>query len=198
VGIKLENISKSFGEKIVIRDFSIELPDSGVIAMMGPSGCGKTTLFRILAGLDKPDSGRIISSNHKRLSAVFQEDRMLGGVTALGNLIAVIGRDRLDIAKSWLEYMGLADSAHLLPREMSGGMRRRLAIARAMAYGGDLLLLDEPFAGLDADTRENIYPYIFSKNKSCLTIMITHDLDEARKLADQVVIMDGIPLSIRG
>jgi NitT/TauT family transport system ATP-binding protein len=197
MSVRFDNISKSFGEKIVIRDFSLELPDSGVVAIMGPSGYGKTTLMRLISGLEKPDSGQIIS-DYERLSIVFQEDRLLGGVSALGNILAVLDRKDERHAIQWLKHMGLEDSAHLLPHELSGGMRRRLAIARAMAYGGDLILLDEPFAGLDDATRERIHPFVFDNTEkaSRLMLLITHDKVEAERVADRVIEMTGTPLRV--
>jgi len=195
MSIKFEKVSKSFGSKVVLSDFTLELPDNGIVAFMGPSGYGKTTLLRLLAGLIEPDSGQIITQ-YERLSYVFQEDRLLDGVTALGNVLAVLDSKNGALAVEWLKRMGLDDSANLLPRELSGGMRRRLAIARAMAFGGDFMLLDEPFAGLDDVTRERIYPHIFEVDKSRLTILVTHDRHEAEQIADRLIIMRGSPLTI--
>ena len=180
----------------MLRDFSLELPDSGVVAFMGPSGCGKTTVLRILAGLERPDSG-VVSGSYSRLSVVFQEDRLLGGVSAFGNVTAVLDRKNKQDALDWLERMGLENDKSLLPDEMSGGMRRRLAIARAMAYGGDLVLLDEPFSGLDEATIERICPYIFDDRfENRLTILVTHDRSRAERLANRLVVVDGPPLII--
>jgi len=198
LSIILENVTKSFGGKAVFRDFSLDISGSGTVALIGPSGCGKTTLIRMLAGLEEPDSGRI-SAQYSRLSVVFQEDRLLGGVSAFGNVQAVLGRKNKQLALDWLEKMGLRNDSHLLPAEMSGGMRRRLAIARAMAYGGDFILLDEPFAGLDDATRERIYPYIFNgENTAGLIILVTHDRQEAEHLAKRVIVMEGPPLNTAG
>ena len=194
--MKFERLSKSFDNKVVLDNFCLELPKSGTVVLMGPSGCGKTTWMRILAGLETPDSGRI-THEKQRLSMVFQEDRLLGGVTALENILAVLDRRDTALAMAWLTHMGIADACHLLPVALSGGMRRRLAIARAMAYGSDLMLLDEPFAGLDDITREQIYPYLFDHKKSDrLTILITHDRGEAERFADRLIIMDGPPLTV--
>jgi len=197
MNIKFERVSKAFGDKIVLHDFTLHLPARGIVALMGPSGHGKTTLLRLLAGLEKPDSGEIVAE-YKRLSLVFQEDRLLGGVTAKGNILAVLNRDQDNLAQAWLDRMGLGGEGHLLPEEMSGGMRRRLAIARAMAYGGDLMLLDEPFAGLDEATRARIYPHIFHGNPERLTILVTHDKQEAERLADRLIVLEGMPLRIVG
>ena len=189
MSIEFEHVYKSFGDKTVIEDFSLKLPDSGTVAFTGASGCGKTTLLRLLAGLETPDSGTI-SAQFRRLAMVFQEDRLLGGVSALGNVSAVLGRGKKQLAHEWLERMGLGDDFHLLPGEMSGGMRRRLAIARAMAYGGDLILLDEPFAGLDDATREQIYPHVFnSSDAHRLTILVTHDRQEAERFAESIIVL---------
>ena len=194
--IKLDSVSKSFGEKVVLRDFSLELPESGAVALMGPSGCGKTTLIRLLAGLEKPDGGTV-AVQYNRLSIVFQEDRLLGGVSALGNVYAVLGRGKKQLALDWLERMGLKNDSRLLPGNMSGGMRRRLAIARAMAYGGDLLLLDEPFAGLDEATRKRIYPHIFCDgNAPRLSVLVTHDRQEAECYAQRLIVFEGPPLTV--
>jgi len=196
MGIRFENVSKKFGENIVLHDFSLVLPDSGIVAFLGPSGRGKTTLLRLLAELDSPSGGRVIS-DFSRLTYVFQEDRLLGGVTALGNILAVLDKKDDAFAMLWLTRMGLSDSAHLLPGELSGGMRRRLAIARAMAYGGDLVLLDEPFAGLDELTRLSIYPFLFDKNDHTkLTILVTHDRNEALRVADRLIVLQGPVLHI--
>ncbi|MCL2843610.1 MAG: ATP-binding cassette domain-containing protein [Oscillospiraceae bacterium] len=194
--MKFEHLSKSFDGKIVLDDFCLTLPTSGIVVLMGPSGCGKTTLMRLLAGLETLDSGRIVCEK-QRLSMVFQEDRLLGGVTALGNILAVLGRHDEALAMAWLTRMGIEDACHLLPIELSGGMRRRLSIARAMAYEGDLMLLDEPFAGLDDTTREQIYPHLFDeKYTDRLTILITHDRGEAERFANRLIVLNGPPLTV--
>jgi len=195
MNIRFEQVAKAFGDKIVLHDFTLTLPQRGIVALMGPSGHGKTTLLRLLAGLEKPDRGNV-TAEYERLSVVFQEDRLLGGVTAKGNILAVLNRDQDAIAQTWLDRMGLGKEGRLLPNEMSGGMRRRLAIARAMAYGGDLMLLDEPFAGLDEATRARIYPHIFHENPERLTILVTHDRQEAERLADRLIVLEGMPLQI--
>ena len=196
MGIKFENVSKSFGDNVVLHDFSLTLPDSGVVSFMGPSGYGKTTLLRLLSGLEVPDSGQIIA-DYNRLTMVFQEDRLLSGVTALGNILAVLDEKNEKLAMQWLDDMGLGDSADLLPSELSGGMRRRLSIARAMAFGGDFVLLDEPFAGLDDVTRERIYPFLFDgDNRSRLTILVTHDRAEAEAVSDRLIVMNGPILTV--
>ncbi|MDR3344057.1 MAG: ATP-binding cassette domain-containing protein [Oscillospiraceae bacterium] len=146
--IELRGIKKSFGEQQVLRGVSAVLPEKGPVALRGGSGSGKTTLLRILAGLESADSGEILGLDGKRVSYVFQEDRLLPRATALEN--AGIACEK-STARQWLERFGLGDSLNKKPDTMSGGMRRRVALARAFAFGGDVLLLDEPFNGLDAD-----------------------------------------------
>jgi NitT/TauT family transport system ATP-binding protein len=196
--MKCDNICKSFNGKVILDNFCLKLPDTGVVALMSSSGSGKTTLTRIIVGLEKADRGSIICDK-KKFSMVFQEDRLIPGVTALENVMSVLsnGDEEKEVAMYWLDKMGIKASSHLLPKELSGGMRRRLAIARAMAYGGDLIVLDEPFAGLDEHTKKAIYPHIFDKSeKNRLTILITHDRQEAELLANRLIVMKGAPLTI--
>jgi len=196
--MKCSNLSKSFGNKVVLDNFSLELPERGVVAFMSPSGSGKTTLTRIISGLEVPDGGSF-TCDKKKISAVFQENRLLPGVTALGNVMAVLkkGTAQKEFALSWLDKMGIKNSSHLFPRQLSGGMQRRLAIARAMAYGGDLVILDEPFAGLDDATRRSIYPHIFDDDRdNRLIILVTHDRKEAEHLSDRLVVLGGPPLQV--
>ncbi|MCL2201534.1 MAG: ATP-binding cassette domain-containing protein [Oscillospiraceae bacterium] len=194
----ISNLNKAFGNVVVLENFCLELPDSGVVAFMSPSGSGKTTLIRILAGIEKADGGEA-NVCKKKLSMVFQENRLLPGVTAAGNVMSVLkkGTTREEMAISWLDKMGIKTASHLFPRQLSGGMQRRLSIARAMAYGGDLMILDEPFTGLDTATRKRIYPHIFDETRSKrLTILVTHDRAEAESIADRLIVMGGPPLCV--
>jgi NitT/TauT family transport system ATP-binding protein len=155
-------------------------------------------LIRILAGIEKADGGEA-NVDKKKLSMVFQENRLLPGVTAVGNVMSVLGKGdgQEETAMSWLDKMGIRNAGHLFPRQLSGGMQRRLSIARAMAYGGDLLILDEPFTGLDAATRKRIYPHIFDETRSeRLTILVTHDRRESEAIADRLIVMGGPPLYV--
>ena len=140
--MRAENITKRFGEKLVLDNISC-IFDDGIFCVTGPSGCGKTTLLRIIAGLEIPDSG--VVSETGKISVMFQEDRLFPWMTAVGNASA--GSDSASAEKA-LRAMGLEQSFRDFPETMSGGMRRRVALARAVAAGGDLLLLDEPFNGL--------------------------------------------------
>jgi len=199
-----DKASKRYGDKVVLEDFSFLLPGNGTIVLMGPSGCGKTTLLRLLAGLEQPDSGQVALAQGKRLSMVFQEDRLLEVLTARENILAVLPPESASIADRCLEQCGLTEEANLYPGEMSGGMKRRLAIARAVAFGGDLLLLDEPFKGLDMDTRRRIIAFVFGtplweagSDRPRATLLVTHDAEEALDVARRILVLDGPPLTIR-
>ena len=172
--ITLNSISKTFGENTVLRNFSAVLPLSGVTIIRGPSGTGKTTLFRLLLGLEQPDTGEITGMQGRKPAVVFQEDRLLPWATALENVALV---SNPVIAESTLNQFGLGDSLHLLPRELSGGMQRRVAIARALAYHGDILFLDEPFTGLDEENKRIAATAILEQHIP--VFVITHEEDEA-------------------
>ena len=183
--IELKNITFSYGEKAVLTDFSLDIPDSGVIALFGPSGCGKTTVLRLLLGLEQPQSGEI-TGDRRLAAAVFQEDRLLPWETALQNVALPLGDTNL--AAKMLQAVGLSDDiAHKLPSELSGGMRRRVAIARALAAKSRWLLLDEPFSGVDAANREQIAALIREYAKTKPVILVTHLPEEIDLLGAEVV-----------
>lgn len=177
MSIKIKNITKSYGGKTVLDNLSFEIPDSGIFGIFGPSGCGKTTLLRILCGLEEADSGEIHDAGS--FSVVFQEDRLMPSMTALENVSAVSDEK---IAKEWLEKVGLGESFGKYPRELSGGMSRRVAIARAFAFDADALILDEPFKGLEAELKESIAELICEYAQKRPVILVTHD-EQLKKLA---------------
>ena len=172
--IQLNNITKSFGGHTVFNNFTAEIPLYGVTVIRGASGAGKTTLFRLLLGLEQPDAGEILGMQVKKPAVVFQEDRLLPWATALKN--AALGSDTAR-AETALGRLGLSESICQLPRELSGGMKRRVAVARALAYGGDILFLDEPFTGLD-DENKRIAANAMLEAKIPI-LVITHDDAEA-------------------
>ena len=177
----IENLVKSYGDKQVLNGLSLILPEQGIFALLGPSGRGKTTLLRLLAGLETPDGGKIQGLENKKISMVFQSDRLLPGLTALENVAAVSSPAG---AKLWLGRMELAGAENKKPAELSGGMKRRVALARALAFGGDILLLDEPLKGLDSELKTRIFPYIKTFAENALVVWVTHDAAEAA-LADE-------------
>jgi ABC-type nitrate/sulfonate/bicarbonate transport system ATPase subunit len=192
--IQANNLSKAYANHPVLIDFSIALPTRGIICLSGPSGCGKTTFLRILAGLEIPDKGSVQGLEDLRLSMVFQEDRLLPWLTVAGNIAAV--QPEPTVVRYYLSCMELNEKANQYPMSLSGGMRRRLALARALAYGGDIFLLDEPLKGLDNQLKERIYPHLLDLKKNSLVIMASHDSSEITALADQVYQLKGPPLKI--
>ena len=181
--IQIEGLSLAYGDKRVLEDFSLSLPDRGVTALSGPSGCGKTTLLRVLAGLQRPDAGCLTGLDPARTVLLFQENRLLPWFSALKNVAFVINGDE-EKARRALSWLELSDAADKLPDELSGGMQRRVAVARALAYGGDVLLLDEPNAGLDESLAERMMSRILEQWSGRLVMLITHDSSLVEKFAD--------------
>lgn len=186
--LKINDLSFSYGDKKILNELSLSLPSKGVYAITGPSGCGKTTLFMLIASLIKPDSGSI-ESDHKRLSFVFQEARLLPWLTAAENVNFALGgkKSTLQNAIEELCKVGLSDDTKKYPHELSGGMQRRVSLARAFAYDGDIILLDEPTAGLDEKIKAVVLDMIKEKGEKSLVLMITHDIDEAKACANEIL-----------
>lgn len=176
VRVKIESINKSFGDKEVLKDFSMELADGDKVACMGASGSGKTTLVRIIAGLEKTDSGKVAVKANK-IAVIFQEDRLLPWLNVYDNL-AIVNNDNPRIVET-LRAVGLDQDLDKLPSELSGGMKFRLAMARAFIYDADLLLADEPFQGLDAETRKTVIEKLWKPGVIGTTVLlITHSEDD--------------------
>ena len=146
--ISVSHLTLSYGEKRVLEDFSLTLPERGVTVLSGPSGCGKTTLLRCLAGLERPRSGRIQAPPPRETSLLFQEDRLFPWRTVEQHLMDVLPQSRWAEVPRWLALAELTGEEGSFPASLSGGMRRRLALVRALALGGQLYLLDEPEAAL--------------------------------------------------
>jgi len=194
--LEFKDATKRFGPLMVLDRFNLKLPESGVVAILGTSGSGKTTMLRVIAGLEKLDCGQLIKPTHARVSMVFQEDRLIPGLSAAGNILAALPPDPGNAAKTAriLDACGLAGASHKLPAELSGGMQRRVAIGRALAFGGDILLLDEPFKGLDPATREDVIRIVLSERGQGLTLLVTHSMEEAERCADVILHFEGPPL----
>ncbi len=176
--IELKNVSFSYGDKEVLKEFSLSIAPQDRIALMGPSGCGKTTLLRLIMGLEKPHKGQIINRPHP-IAAVFQEDRLLRHLTVLENT-ALAGGDPTKAA-AILSQLGLGDELESRPSSLSGGMRRRVAIARALCTPSRLLILDEPFNGLDEQTKAHTAKVILQNWQGAI-LAVTHLQEEAELL----------------
>lgn len=181
------------GDKTILQDFSLALPAQGVLCLSGPSGCGKTSLLRVLAGLTPLSGGSIAHMLDSRM--VFQEDRLIPWLSVEANLTAASGISQEE-ARRWLRLCGLEQEYRARPGSLSGGMRRRVAIVRALAAPSQLLLLDEPFQGLDADTKSLLYPAILEAAAEKPVVIATHHLEEALALGASVLHLEGPPLHI--
>lgn len=184
--LKLTGISHRYGDHIVLKNRSLTLLPGQRLALMGPSGCGKTTLLRIALGLLEPTEG-MAENNFRKTAAVFQEPRLLPWRTALENVNLVLGdgKNTLETAGKYLEQVQLADAADKYPRELSGGMQQRVAVARALAAEGDLLILDEPFKAMDEALRERIVARVAQTDASIL--LVTHEEAEAKMLGCEIL-----------
>ncbi|HHY82669.1 MAG TPA: ABC transporter ATP-binding protein [Clostridiales bacterium] len=189
--IIVSNLSKSFGVNPVLVDFNAIFPGHELTCIMGPSGCGKTTLLNILMGLIKPDSGTV-SGVPRLKSAVFQEDRLCESFNAVSNVRLVCSR-KVETGRivSHLERIGLKGSLEQPVSELSGGMKRRVAIVRAILANSDIIFLDEPFKGLDVDTKKTVMQYLKDNLQGRTVIMVTHNIDEVNALGGRVIKMTG-------
>ena len=187
-----KNITVRFEEKLVLDRFSIQIPENGLTALSGPSGCGKTTLLRVLAGLQPTEGGTVAVPPRPVL--LFQEDRLLPWRTVGQHISDVLPKDRRGEVSRWLELAELAGEENAYPAALSGGMGRRLALARALALGGGLLLLDEPFTGVDAPRAGRILERI--KALGVPVLLSSHER-EVVDLCDRVITLDGPPLLVR-
>ncbi|MBS4166611.1 MULTISPECIES: ABC transporter ATP-binding protein [unclassified Neochlamydia] len=204
--LKIQNLSFSFGEKKILKNLSLDISPNEVISLVGWSGSGKTTLFKLLAGLLPTEKGVIsMATGYPAESIAFmaQEDLLLPWRTILENLLlpTELGKkpsSSLSLqqkAVSLLSEMGLQESANLYPEQLSGGMRQRVSLARALLQQRPLLLLDEPFNKLDVVLREQIYELLrkLKEKLNCTILMNTHDFRDAIYLADRILLLhDGI------
>ena len=202
MSIKLINIEKNFGNKKIYDKFSLTFEEGKINCILGKSGCGKSTLLNIISNLEESNSGEIIGVPEK-IAYVFQEDRLIEWNSIYTNmelpLLKFYTKDeREEKIKNILREVELEDYINSYPKELSGGMRQRANIARALLYDGKLLLMDEPFKSLDKSSKENIIK-IFKKNhleNNNTVIMVTHDINEALSLGDNIFILGGSPVSL--
>ncbi len=152
--IELKNICFSYGEREILKDFNLTVGNGECVCLKSPSGGGKTTVFRIIEGLETPKSGEVIAP--ERLSVVFQEDRLLKGLSVKRNILLATENEHYAYALSLAEKFQLGEFLNTPIRKLSGGMKRRVAIIRALAFRGDALLLDEPFNGIDDENKKII------------------------------------------
>lgn len=176
--IVVEKLCKAFGEQSVLKDFSYIFEADKVYCIMGKSGVGKTTLLNMMLGLVKADSGKIDGLSNKKISCVFQEDRLVENISAKMNVKLTTKTSDDEISKAFLE-VGLDIEPDKPVSECSGGQKRRVAIVRALLADFDVLLLDEPFKGLDEESLSKTAAFIKAKSKEKFVIMVTHSVAEA-------------------
>ena len=183
-----EHVTRRYGAHTVLRDLTLSFAPGGCYCLMAPSGAGKTTLFRLLAGLERPDAGQLVGFDRARCAMVFQEDRLCAHLSPVTNAAMVQpGRaDRAVLAAALGEILPPACLRQPV-RELSGGMKRRVAIARAVLAPSDVLLLDEPFTGLDGDSRARTAEWVSRRRAGRLLIFTTHRADEAALLGAEIL-----------
>ena len=187
----ISHVYKDFGRGPVLRDVSLTVRQGETVCLMGPSGLGKTTLLRCVAGLERPESGSI-TGVPERLGYVFQEDRLLEHLDAMGNLRFALGPAlEAERARTLLEELGLGEAGTKQVRDYSGGMKRRLALARALLAPSDALALDEPFTGLDGESRLRCLAAVERLAAGRVLLLASHSADDALALGARVEALRG-------
>ena len=215
VKVKIDNVRRVFntrnGEMIALNGVSLDIMENEFICVVGPSGCGKSTLLNIIAGLLEPTSGKVycdgkeVTGTGTERGVVFQQYALFPWMTVLKNVMfglnlkGIKGKEAEEIAMKYIKMVQLEDFINHYPKELSGGMKQRVAIARAYAVNPSILLMDEPFGALDAQTRTQLQTELLEtwekERKTCF--FITHDVDEAIILAQKVIIMSARPGRIK-
>ncbi|GMQ58126.1 ATP-binding cassette domain-containing protein [Vallitalea sediminicola] len=200
--IKLNNISKAFDDLTIFKDFNLSIEKNKIVCFLGASGCGKTTLLNIISGTMKYDKGSVEGINDN-VSYVFQDTRLLPWATIEDNIKFVLKSNKnIDVeksAKKYIDIVKLSRFSDYYPKQLSGGMKQRVSIARAFAYQSKILLMDEPFQGLDYDLKMeliNAFLELWEEDNRTV-IFVTHDLEEALLLSDKIYVLDGRPVEIK-
>lgn len=189
IAVHLQGLSKGFGERRVLDDINLDINRGEFVALLGASGAGKTTLLRILGALDSADDGTVLVPENRTI--VFQEPRLIPSKRVLQNVIVGLPRSATENGAHALSEVGLVSHTRAWPHTLSGGEAQRVALARALVREPDLLLLDEPFAALDALTRlrmQDLVTSLIAKHQPAV-LLVTHDVDEAIRLADRVAVL---------
>jgi len=216
VQLSIKGVTKSFngtsGKVTAVQDIDLDVRHGEFICLVGPSGCGKSTLLNLVAGLDQADEGSILLDGEpvrtpgRDRMVMFQQDALFPWLNVLENVLFGLrlkpnlrDSERLELARHYLEIVGLANKEKARPHELSGGMRQRVALARALAPNPRVLLMDEPFSALDALTRDQLYgdiQRIFTQRRKTI-LLVTHNIREAVCLGDRVVLLSPNPGRIR-
>lgn len=209
--LRLDNICHSYGDMEIMRDINLDIPSGKIFCIVGPSGCGKSTLLRLIGGLERPTSGRVIqvgnppSESINPLTYVFQDFALLPWRTVEGNISLVLedhgikGEQANDIISDVLKRTKLLDFRKALPKQLSGGMKQRVAISRALAVKPAVMLMDEPLSALDSQTRELLMDDLVNlwDREPFTAVYVTHNLSEAVRLGHRIVVLSRRPGQIR-
>lgn len=203
MSLTLKKIGKKYNGVVIYKDFDLMLNEGIITCIMGPSGCGKTTLLNMIGGLIKPDSGLMEGFEGKRFSYVFQETRLLPWKTVEGNLDFVLDHslpkeERKALTDNLLNMVKMEAFANYYPSQLSGGMAKRVSIARAFAVPSDIILMDEPFSGIDINLKQAMLQHFLEiwKNDRRTILYVTHDVDEALLLSNEIVVFSKAPVKI--
>lgn len=201
--IKLNNVCKEYNNELLYNNFNIEFDQNKISCILGPSGIGKTTLVNMITGLTTPDSGEIMLPINSKFSYVFQEPRLLEWYSVYDNIEIVLREyyditERKAIINKTLDLVGLNDFSNYKISELSGGMAQRVSLARAFAYPSNILILDEPFKGLDYKLEEDLLIKFKSlwQNDKRTVLFITHDIEQALFLSDYVYVFNNKPVEV--
>lgn len=188
MNIIIKDISKRYGRTVVFKNFNLEIKEQQTTVIMGASGVGKTTLLNVLLRLEKPDSGKVEGLAGKKVVAVFQENRLVEHLDSMRNIEVVCKKDfsRKELLEEF-KQVGLEDVANKSVSELSGGMKRRVAIVRSVFVDSDIIVMDEPFKGLDLELKSKVIKYIRNKTRGKTVIIVTHNLDEVSELEAEKV-----------
>ncbi|MBL8129578.1 MAG: ABC transporter ATP-binding protein, partial [Chloroflexia bacterium] len=205
--LQVRSLTKTFGDAIAVDDVSLDIAAGAFVSLLGPSGCGKTTTLRVIAGLERADSGRIlidgrdishVPPQRRKIGMVFQQYALFPNLTASENVafaLRVAREPNAAVAarvRELLELVHLEEAANRYPHQLSGGMQQRVALARALAVEPPLLLLDEPLSALDAAIRDELRAELrrLQRQLNLTVVYVTHDQAEAMALSDQIVVME--------
>ncbi|WP_099469477.1 ABC transporter ATP-binding protein [Konateibacter massiliensis] len=195
--LSVNHISKRFEELSVLNDINFNVKEKEIVVLIGPSGCGKSTLLNIISGLDQADSGTISGAKNK-IACVFQDNRLLPWRSVWKNISLVKEAEEKGRIQELIEEVGLKGFENYYPRQLSGGMQKRCGIARAFYYEGELLLMDEPFQGLDYCLRNELMHMLLKlwKSNKQSVLFITHEIEEALTLATRIIVLSDRPSTI--
>ncbi|MCT4606985.1 MAG: ABC transporter ATP-binding protein [Marinisporobacter sp.] len=201
--LRIQKLYKRYRELEIFNDFNITIPKNRVTCILGPSGCGKTTLLNIISGIVKVDAGEFLGFDGKVMGYLFQEPRLLPWKHVGENVEFILKdiyskKERKKIVAEYLNIVNLQDFKDYYPKDLSGGMKQRVAIARAFAYPSDLLLMDEPFKGLDIKTKKLLIQAFVKlwMDDSRTVIFVTHNIEEALLLGDTIYLFSNSPVKI--